>query len=328
MRYYRLELTPPGANENEARVWTSYPNGQYDPNAQDIEFDLLVYDASAVIGLQSVSLMGPALDDLLQSQQFGAIQPPFWKVKLFGGMGAGFPLAKPKQAGLLAEGFVYQAFGNWQGTDMSLDFVIAPLPCSWDQPANIVLNWLPGVPLADALKNCLTTAFPGVPLRINIQNNIVQNFQEAGYYSTLDELAQIVLEITKGWPNGKSDYPGVMIVAQNGEIKIYDSPTAPTPVQIDFTDLIGQPTWIRPKTMLVKLQMRADLRVGSLLRMPKAMQSLPGFVQTMASSYPNFLRYKSTFHGDFLVKGIRHLGSFRSTDATQWATMVECVPAP
>lgn len=50
----------------------------------------------------------------------------FKKIKVYGGFQRALPLANPKQAALLVQGYISQAFGNWQGTDMSLDLIVSP----------------------------------------------------------------------------------------------------------------------------------------------------------------------------------------------------------
>jgi hypothetical protein len=50
---------------------------------------------------------------------------------------------------------------------------------------------------------------------------------------------------------------------------VFDKTYQPSSIAIQFTDLIGQPTWIEPNTMQVKTVMRADLQVGSIITMPQ-----------------------------------------------------------
>jgi hypothetical protein len=83
------------------------------------------------------------------------------------------PLANPAQAGLLVQGYIWQAFGNWIGTDQSIDLIIAPGPPPPDinnlsVPPNLTLNWQQGQSMSDAIKNALTTAYPGFTVNADL----------------------------------------------------------------------------------------------------------------------------------------------------------------
>ncbi|PRH37847.1 hypothetical protein C6V07_01690 [Burkholderia gladioli] len=244
-----------------------------------------------------------------------------------GGMKAGLPLANPKQAGLIVAGQIFQSFGNWEGTEMTLDFVLNPAVYTLDQPGNIVLNWTAGTTLAQALQQTLSVAYPSVPVSINISNELVQSHDEPHRCSTLEELAQLLQEITRGNFFG-SGYSGVQMSIQGGQITVSDDTYEPNTIQLAFTDFVGQPTWIETNTMQVKLVMRADIQLGTILKMPQGLQNSPGIVLTSSSSMPSNQKYKSTFQGDFVVKEVRHIGNFRAADGASWVTVVNCLGAP
>jgi hypothetical protein len=48
----------------------------------------------------------------------------------------------------------------------------------------------------------------------------------------------------------RSTYPGVGCCIQKGELTVHDGTSPPSPKMIQFTDLIGQPTWIDVKIWL------------------------------------------------------------------------------
>ncbi|HDR9834288.1 TPA: hypothetical protein QDC51_001042 [Burkholderia multivorans] len=240
-----------------------------------------------------------------------------------GGMQAGLPLANPKQAGLIAAGQIWQSFGNWEGTEMTLDFVLNPALYTLDEPGNIVLNWTAGMTLAQALKQTLSVAYPTMPALINISDKLVQTHDEVHRCSTLEQLAQLLIEVTQGNFLG-SDYAGVQVTIQAGQIVVYDSTYKPNTVQLAFTDFVGQPTWIALNVMQVKLVMRADIQLGSELLMPQGLQNTPGIVLTSSSSLPSSLKYKSAFQGKFSVIELRHIGNFRALDGASWATIANC----
>ncbi|MDE3023863.1 MAG: hypothetical protein KGI54_18760, partial [Pseudomonadota bacterium] len=118
----------------------------------------------------------------------------------------------------------------------------------------------------------------------------------------------------------------VLITVNQGTLTAYDYSTIPNPVQLSFSDMVGQPTWIGNDIMQVKVVMRADINVGRLIEMPKGLQGTPGIVLTSEASSPSFYKYKSLFQGKFYVQSMRHIGNFRSSDGASWVTVMNCVP--
>ncbi|MGH7101725.1 MAG: hypothetical protein ACREFJ_04960, partial [Acetobacteraceae bacterium] len=111
------------------------------------------------------------------------------------GMGPGLPLANPKQAGMIVQGKVYQAFGNWQGTQITGNFVVTGGEYSFAKPGNLVLNWKAGTPLSTAITNTLQTAYPGVSIHTQI-HDVKLSHDEVGAYSTVQGLATMLAGIT------------------------------------------------------------------------------------------------------------------------------------
>lgn len=334
-RYYEIAITAPGATA-PLRIWTSQPNGVYDPGAWDVEFDVLAYDFAHPMGLSTLTIQGPSIQDLNQQISYaGKIYKTFsgMTITLKGGMQKGLPLANPKQAGILTSGTIYQSFGNWEGTEQTLDFVIAPSPATFQQPANFVFQWTAGTPIAYALKNLLGTVYPGYALNINVNPNLVLNHSEVHYCGTLQQFAQYVQAFTKarGQTMFGPTYPGVFIAITGGNtISCFDNtPPASLPVPISFNDLIGQPTWIAVDVMQMKLVMRADLSVGTYVTMPPKLIPGAGTIISQAASLPSYNKNNATFQGLFKVIAQRHIGHFRGSDASNWATVVNCqfIPA-
>lgn len=329
MRFYEIDLYQPGST-TPARTWTSFPGGQFDPGALNVEFDLTVAPYGTPIGGQSITIEGISIADLMQPQQFaprfinGTLQPGMTFV-LKGGMGRGLPLANPAQQGTLLKGQVWQAFGNWEGTEMTLDLVINPGGYDSSNPGNFVLNWQPGQPLSTALQNCLSVAYPGVPLTMNISNQLVQSAAEVHHCGTLEEMAQYVQGVTNGQFLGSS-YPGVNIAMQAGALSVFDSTWTPPTVQLNFNDLVGQPTWIDVNTLQVKLVMRGDLQIGTAVKMPVGLSGQAGQVMTSGNSLPSSSNYLTTFSGSFQIIEQRHIGNFRASDGGSWVTIINCVP--
>lgn len=329
MRFYEITLYPPGST-TAVRTWSSFPGGQFDPGALNVEFDLTVAPYATPVGGQSITIEGISIADLMQPQQFAprivnGVQQPGMTFVLKGGMGKGLPFANPAQQGTLLKGQIWQAFGNWEGTEMSLDFVINPGGFDSDNPGNFVLHWQAGQPLSTALQNCLSVAYPGNPLSINISDQLVQSATEVHLCSTLEELSQYVQEVTHGQFLG-ANYPGVNITMQAGALSVFDNTWQPSTVQLNFTDLVGQPTWIDVNTLQVKLIMRGDLQIGTAVKMPTGLSGQAGQVLTSGNSLPSSTNYLTTFSGSFQIIEVRHIGNFRAGDGGSWVTVINCVP--
>lgn len=329
MRYYDITLIPQGGGQ-PVRHWSSHPNFTYDPGALNVEFDMPIVSYGTPAGAMALTIHGVAREDISQAYQFAGME-----LSVSGGMKAGLPLANPNQAGVLLRGQVFQAFGNWEGTDMRLDLIVYPSRYTIDDPGNFILFWNAGQSLAEALTATLTTAYPEMPISINIGDNLVFDYPEAHYCATLEELAQLVADITHDVFKQK-----VTITIQAGKIVIYDTTHKPNPIEIQFTDLIGQPTWINQGIMQMKTVMRADLQVGSIIRMQDVsyqgqkitFPNAPGFTTTFASSalseYGGGLsstgKDSLTFKNNFAINELRHIGNYRSVSGEDWCTIFNC----
>ncbi|QRN55825.1 hypothetical protein ISN74_08000 [Dyella caseinilytica] len=239
-----------------------------------------------------------------------------------GGMGKGLPLVNPAQAGVLFTGQILYAFGNWQGTEQTLEFVVVPTQIyTTDEPGNFVLNWNAGQTLGQALSQTLGIAYPGVPVNMNISSSLVNSFDFPHFCSTFDQLGSLISEFTSDNFNNT-----VKMSMQNGSINVFDGSYQPSPIQLVFTDFIGQPTWIENSQLQIKTVLRADLALGGQVLMPQGLQNAPGVITQSGAALPGALKYKSTFDGTFSIAAMRHVGSFRSSDAGNWCTVINCVP--
>src|ERR1022692_3684084 len=114
----------------------------------------------------------------------------------------------------------------------------------------------------------------------------------------------------------------VQIVAQNGNFNVFDDTYKPAPIQLDFTDLIGQPSWIDVGVMQIKVMLRADIINGARILLPKGLKNIPGNVTTQARSAPSQMKDKLSFNGNFKVLQMRHIGNYKANEGAAWATII------
>lgn len=288
-------------------TYTSQVNGKTDPGALNIELDVAAFNFATPIGNAMIRVWGVSLQTISQASDFNGAN-----VKLYAGMAKGLPLANPQQQGLILQGTVFQAFGNWIGTDMTLDLVVVTDGgATQSNPANIVLDWKKGTPLADAIKNTMATAYPDYQVDININQNLVLTQDEPGYFQTVEQFAEYVKQVSLSII--PQNYSGVDITLQGKKFVVYDGTTQTNPKLIAFQDLIGQPTWIDPFSVQANCVLRSDISVGDFIKFPQTQTTTTAQSQSQA-------RDKSTFQGTFQVDMVRHVGNYRQPDGGSWIT--------
>lgn len=332
MRFYKILITDPSGAEifpsslGNQRIQSLLPNGQFNPGALNVELDIPVSAFHAPgNGGALLTVWGLSVADIGASF---ALNPnvtnptstkDFYRIAIYGGMSAGLPLAKPAQAGLLVQGGVYQAFGNWVGTDQNVVFVIAPIAGTAPMPMNYVLDWRAGMTLATALQNCFQVALPSAKLNINISPRLVQSHDEPSVYGTLTQLASYMNPISKQVITD-ANYPGVSVTYDGTTINVFDGTIKPAPKTIAPEDLIGQPTWIAPGQIQIKTVMRGDLDIGDVLNLPQ------NIITTSAAALTGLTGKSSlTFSGKCTVSDIHHYGNFRSPPSASWNTTVNLI---
>jgi hypothetical protein len=305
-----------------------------DPGALDIEFDIPVSQLGKPQGTFRIKVRGVGLQCLGQASNLAGAG-----FMLKAGMSAGLPLANPAQAGVIARGIVLQSWGNWEGTNMSLDMLVVPgVPGSTTDNVferNLSFFWPAGSSLYDAIDAALQAALPEFRRQIFIDPNLTLPNDECGWYATPTAWASYLLGVTQ--PLGKKllgfSYPGVEIVVTGDVIYVFDG-TAGGPAsiltQLEFTDLIGQPTWISATAVSFSTVLRADIGVGNKIRFPEGI--VPPYALTSpAAAVPGGMvpaRSKSIFQGDFLVREVHHFGHFREPSGDSWATAFVATAPP
>lgn len=313
-RYYKIAV----GSGLDAVSWTNKSqSGGAVLNAQTVELDLVVApqhtpDSSA---LSFCRIWGPTRAQISQASNYNGLP-----ISVYGGMQTGLPLATAAatQSGLLVTGVVFAAFGNWQGTNQTLDFVINANGGSTPaKPVNIVHYWLKGTPLATALKSVLGAAFPEWNINVNISPDLVLPYDDHGVYPDISRYARYIQAVTKPILGG--NYNGVFITSNTGTttIDITDnSKNASTVTQINGADLIGQVTWLNLTTIQFSTVMRSDLQISDVVSFPKYV-----FAQAQTSSSSDSqARNSVTFTGNFVVSRVQHFGNSREPDAQSWVS--------
>lgn len=310
---------------------TAYTLGGNNPGALRVKFDIPVTTFDAPISGAYVRLYGIPLSTLYQAAQFNPT-PDFsnWcSIKISAGMSKGLPLANPAQSGPITVGAIQQAFGNWQGTEQTIDFMITSYGAANGNfgtpsvPKNIVFNWTTGQTIGQAVQNTLQAAFPGsiISGADKLNSALTLPYQpQYGQYQTLAQFSEHVANISQDIVNGAdgpTGYPGVKIVPTETGFQLFDGTKKGTPKQIQFTDLIGQPVWLSPYQLTFKCVLRADLFVGGYITMPQTP------TVTTSQSFSQY-KDKATFQGTFNISSLRHLGDSRQPSADSWVTVVEC----
>lgn len=319
MRYYDIKLSG-------GREFSSLVGGQPDPGALLVEFDVIVQSYAEPYSASVITIWGVSLQDIAQAENFVN-----QTIQVYGGMSAGLPLATSaaKYAGLLFEGYVYNAFANWIGTEQTLNFIVVagsppagansanakPAP-----PPNLVLNWKQGTTLQTALQNAIKTAFPGYSVSGTINSGLVLPHDEQGFYESLNQLALYVKQASAAIIGGT--YTGVEISLSSKTFLLFDSSAAASSTikQIQFQDLIGQPTWIQSPSIQFKTPMRADIKVGDQIKMP------PTVVNNTQQAQSAQVNQRAAFQGTFIVTLVRHIGNSRQPSGDSWVTVFNAVP--
>jgi len=344
MRYYEIIITDPFNPKWGPFIYTSFPNKKNDPNALNIEFNCQIVPYATSV--QAVQLIIYGIDIKTISNAFDFARK---NISISAGFQKGLPLASPAQSGKILQGQIIQSYGNWIGTEMSINFIIVagsakaidPAPSAgaavpsggavspaisvgdYDAPINGHFTWVAGTQLSTAIANFLSTAFPTFPAPdIKISPNLVIGYDQNATYGTLRAFADWVKPYSYGVIGG--NYNGVDIILKPGnQIAVYDGTVKEgvKTTNIEFYDLIGQPIWLATNTIQFKCPMRADIDLGQTVVLPKKYFSAIAPQDNQTS-----FNYRGTSqqNGSFTVAQVNHFGNFRQPTADSWVTVIEC----
>jgi hypothetical protein len=331
VRYYSITIS----NPESGKVWTpqgspltdvsftNYFNGKTIPGAWHVEFDIPVATQALSMGASFVRVHGVSLKDISQASNLTG-----YNIEVSAGMSPGLQLASQAYQKwghkVIARGSIYPAFGNWIDTEQTLDLCIVPPLGTSDRQLNLTLNWTAGQKLSDAIAAMLTASLPkGWSSSISISDNLVQNYDEPTFTGTLTQMNRWLLQRSQAIIKDPT-YLGIYMGQAGNTVKVYDGTTINGNTQIDFIDMIGQPTWLDLRTIQIKCPIRGDLTLGNTITMPKPINGIQ-IPQTLGPQSFQQLRQKSDFQGTFMVQQQRHVGASRSPSADAWNTTINAV---
>ncbi|WP_337049952.1 hypothetical protein [Serratia fonticola] len=330
MRYYRIEITDSNGKRltdaagNEF-FWDSSTNPA---GALNVSLDLPVMAEDVNVGGGMVIIGGLPLSMLSQSVNLWLAT-----ITIEAGFKPGLPLASAQpMPGMIVQGQIWNPYGNWEGTQQTLNLVVNPSSSLDDtgKPIALAFDGKRGEKLADVLRRCLTKGYPKKKINIDIHHNLVlAEDMPALPFNKLSDLARMIKDNTPGMLNIPG-YSGVQIVTQSGQINVFDSSSQPSDHRVILPqDLIGQPTWNGFNQVSFKTPLRADLRVGDRISLPQNIVDGPASLLALSSAQ-SFSQQQTqvNFSGQFYVSSMRHIGEYRNPSGTAWVTTFDVVPIP
>lgn len=321
----------PTASGNAGAVWTNYippagsQPGRADTGAQMVEFDVWLYNFDDPVSLGSIKIFGVSKEQVAQASDFNGAD-----IQMFAGMQPGLPLATDAfnsgQQGIILSGQIFNAFGNWQGVNQTLDFVIIPNPGgTQSDPASLSFSWTQGQQLSDVIRAVLSAAFPKFkPADINIDSSLVLAHDETFVFQTLTQFARYIRGVSQDIKGG--NYNGVLITQQGDKFMVFDGTAAAgaaatTGTTIFTKDLIGQITWLGPNSISFSTVMRADVRIGDSV----TFEPIAGLQAITNAQSASNVRQANTFAGSWQITKIRLVGNSRAPDAQSWVATFQAI---
>lgn len=336
MRYYAIKLTNPNSGNTVAfnyatnkftptsapYTWSSHAAGILDPGALNLELDIVSVSLGQFDqGKSSVRIWGVGLPALGQASNLTN-----YGIEITAGMQPPYALNSAAKPGLVMGGQIYQSFGNWEGTNQYLEFVVSNSAVNSGSTVPISWDWQQGTPLAQAIVNALTNAFSGYTVvgagTVKTITNLHGN-DETGTYTLQDFVTLISTYSTTGQPAG---YNGYQIQTFGNTFYLYDNSAPTSPKAVEFQDIIGQPTWINAAQLTFASVLRGDITLQDNISLPAGLY--PPYVLTTAqAAQPNAApSSRLTFNGTFGLAEVHHYANFRQADADSWRTQYVAFP--
>ena len=322
MRYYSITVSPSTQSSTQFAPVTftslannsqNYQNRVDNGSALRVDLDIFqtLYHQPAQNGL--LTIHGVSFEDLNQSANFNNA-----RIRISIGMSRGLPFASPEQAGEIIDGTILQCFGNWQGTEVNLNFIIVGLTyISPNDQINFGFTWMAGTTLENAIRQSLNIAYPNVPIYGSLSSDLVYNQDQSWQYDNIISFSTYINKKSKQIIKNNG-YLGASIASTNQGFLITDGTATTNTTNINFYDIIGNLTWIDIATVQAKLVMRGDLNIMDKIVFPKG--------SPITNSPANFGQNRNNlaFQGVFQILKIRHVGNSRQADANSWCSIVDC----
>lgn len=318
MRYYEIVISPSDKTKKsfDPITFSTLTNtGNVNGAALSMYIDVMQYPFNQSRQNGYIKIRGVNFNVLNQTANFN-----FAKIKISVGMSKGLPYATaaPKP-GLIIDGTILQCFGNWIGTDVSLDLVVGPATYNPNINTNIPFDWGTAETLEQAVRKSLGVAYPSVPVNGSFSDKLKYTEPQWGTYNNLLEFSKQVFAYSKQI-NPSSSYAGATITSTATGFLLTDGTVAPPKkINVNFQDIIGNLTWKNVAKIQAKLVMRSDLNIGDVITFPKGTPAL-----NVINNFSQF-RNDISFQGDFVISQIRHNGDSRQVSSDAWCTIVDAV---
>lgn len=329
MRFYDITITDQtgntitldGVDGPVTMHWSSHKNGVMVPGALNVEWDVPTAAMDTPVGDSYVKIWGI---DLLTLNRVSNLR---WQnITIQAGMQSGLPLAteqaqaKPARNGIIFQGTILQPYGNWQGVEQSLDFVVTTQIKSvpTDTPSLkklLVFDCAPNQSFASALQKTVSDA--KIASSINIDPRLVASERITFSADNAGRFGQQIAEQSINVLNDPT-YSGVKMVKTASGYDFVDQSFTKAGIPVLFNDLIGQPTWIQYLVLQLKLVMRSDIKVGDTIILPKN----TNIIQQAKAFNPS---ENLEFTGTAWVQQVRHVANFRQADANSWVTVIDVI---
>ncbi|NZB12597.1 hypothetical protein [Escherichia coli] len=326
MRYYRLEIINPKTGKPPV-CRNGKPIGPFDTSETPgcglhVEFDFEVTALDIVRAGTMLTIYGLPIDMLEQSVNLQGCL-----VRMKAGFVKGLPLANPLQQGEVIYGEIYFAYANWIGTNQTLNLVINPTIRKTDDGKPFILEFdgRTGEKLGDVISRALKKAFPNKLIDCTVSDSLVLPEPWKGTYEDIGSLAMVLRSASIAMIRSEK-YCGVGISILSDRVRVYDNASTDwgKPKKIELYELVGQPTWIAPFTVSFKCPLRGDIRCGDVIELPEGLYSGAASIVMANTTAPSVIAKNSTtFTGKFLVKSVRHIGSYLTADGDAWVTVFE-----
>jgi hypothetical protein len=325
-----------GAPINGAQ-FTSVVNGHNDPGALDIEFDitdngdghlktawLKIYGINQSLISQATSLNGRRL-------------------QLYAGFSDGLPLANQQvpHQGLILDGMIQPCYGNWIGNELSMEFIVIEGlggPGGPTDPKNIIHNMPIGTTLSSAISNALGTAFPDFNINVNINDSLALGNPDQGFHQSIEQYQNYVKELSQSILGNQktTGYRGISFSSSGNTINVSDGSKVDKVIDIQYSDLIGQPTWSPQgeNVLQIKTALRGDISTSGAggnvhIRLPlNLLVSTPRSASNLFIA-GDLLQYQPgdvlNFQGEWEVTSVRHVGRFRQPTGENWVSIIDAI---